>query len=206
MKKIIVFISILLVSVFLIPHSVSAKGGGARGGSARPAARPSTPTVKTTPTPVAKPSPVTAPAAPKVTPPKAPSVKPSTATKTVTSPSKKTVGSKTYSNKGYVVDKDFAPKFRGGYTAPVGSTVYYRDSGIMDWLPFYLIMSNQQHREAVVSTPGENGAAATEKVVQEEGTDPMYILNWVITILFLGGVIAGIAYLINKRSSKPSYV
>lgn len=130
------------------------------------------------------------------------STRPTTTTRTVTSTTTKTVSGKTYSRTGNVVDEHYQPHFVGGYVPHAGDVVYYRESSFMDWLPFYLILTNQQHREAVVETPGVNGAPATQKVVQEEGTDTMYVINWIVTILLCVGVIALVMWLANKASKK----
>jgi hypothetical protein len=69
---------------------------------------------------------------------------------------------------------------------------------MMNWIPFYMIMSsNNAHREAVVVQPD-----GKEEVVKEEGVDTMYVINWIITILFIGGIIIGIIYLVNKLTKK----
>ena len=124
--------------------------------------------------------------------------KPSSQTKTITQETPKTSSGKTYSRTGHTVDEQYQPRFSGGYAAPAGSVVYYRDSSALDWLPFYLIMnSNNQHREAVVVQPD-----GKEQIVKEEGTDGMYIFNWFITIAFIVAIIAGIVWLVNKRTSE----
>lgn len=126
----------------------------------------------------------------------------SSTAKATTSPlsSTKTTTTST-GQKGYVVDSNYQPRFSGGYTAPAGSVVVYRQSSIMDWLPFYLIMnSNNAHRQATVTQPD-----GQTKEVKEEGVDGMYIMNWIITILFIGGVIGGIVYLVNKYTYKEEY-
>jgi hypothetical protein len=78
----------------------------------------------------------------------------------------------------------------------------------MDWLPFYLIMTMNRsggHAQAAVVTPASTSTSGvvtpeTTKIVEEEGLDTMYIINWIITILFGIGIIAGGMYLINKNS------
>lgn len=135
-----------------------------------------------------------------------PSSRPSSATTKTTSPTAKTVNGKTYSKTGNVVDSNYKPSFRGGYTPPAGSTVYYRESSAMDWLPFYLMMnSNNAHREAVVVEPAKDGQPAKETVVKEEGTDGMYIWNWVITIIFCVLFLALIIWLVNKLLTRNKY-
>lgn len=180
-------IASLLISV-AFGQAVSAKGSsggrssGGRISSSRSVSRPRTASAR-----AAVPS---KPSIPKV------STRPSSKTTTkVGTP--KTISGKKFSGKGNVVDSNYQPKFSGGYAPPVGSTVYYRDNSMMSWLPFYMIMTNQQHREAVVTQPD-----GTEQVVKEEGTDSMYIWNWILTILFVGGVGAGIIYLVYKLTNK----
>jgi len=191
MKKLIM-IALLLA----LPVMADAKGGSV-GGARVSAPRVSAPKMSTsTPKTSTSTSGVktSTPSAPKV------STKPSSATAVKTAPAK-SIGGKTYSSKGYVVGKDYSPKFKGGYVAPEGSVVQYRNSGFMDWLPFYLIMSsNNAHREAVVTQPD-----GKEEIVKEEGIDTMYVINWIITILFIGGIIVGIIYLVNKLTKKEEY-
>lgn len=190
MKKILIAIMLAIVALTAFPAGTEARGGGgARGGGARASSRSSASRPSTS-KPASKPS-TAKPSTPKV------STKPSATTKTVTAAKPKTANGKTFSQKGSVVDGTYAPRFGGGYSAPVGSTVYYRQSSMLDWLPFYMIMNNQQHREAVVVQPD-----GKEQVVKEEGTDGMYILNWIITILLCGGLIAGIVYLINRYTKR----
>lgn len=124
---------------------------------------------------------------------------PSSTTKTVQS-QPKTVNGKTYSGKGYVVDDTYKPSFRGGYVPPAGSTVYYQSSSSMwDWFPLYYIMTHDGNQKAVVTQPD-----GKEQEVVEEGTDGMYIFNWVIVILLGVGLIGGVIWLVNKMT-QPSY-
>lgn len=131
------------------------------------------------------------------TPSKSSFSKPSSSTKQVTNSSTKTVGGKSYAKKGYVVDKDYSPSFKGGYQAPPGSTVYYRDRGFMDYLPWVFLFTQGSHREAVVVHPD-----GTEKVVEEEGVDGMYIFNWIMVIVLTGGIIVAIVWWVNSRSKE----
>ena len=180
------------------PIAYAKGGGGGRGGggarsssSVRSAPRVSTPKVST----------------PKVVTPKAPrvSTRPSRTTAKVTAATPIKVGKTIFSKKGSVVDANYQPKFRGGYAAPSGSVVYYRDNGIMDWLPFYLILSNQQHRQAVVQEPAKDGQPAKETVVKAEGTDGMYILNWILSIALVLGLIALIVWLVDRRTRNRNW-
>jgi hypothetical protein len=57
----------------------------------------------------------------------------------------------------------------------------------------YYILTHNSQRDAVVVAPD-----GKEEVVKEEGTDSMYVINWILTILLVGGAGFGIIYLINK--------
>jgi hypothetical protein len=191
MKKIIAIIMMALI----MPTFAQAKGGGGGGGrSSGGGARSSVSSSRTaTSTPTRSTSTVSKPSVSK---------SPTSSTKTVSSPTNKTVAGKSFGKKGYTVGDGYNPSFRGGYVAPQGSTVYYRESSMMDWLPFYMIMNSQNaHREAVVTTPD-----GKEEVVKEEGLDGMYIFNWIISILLIFGIIGGIVYLVNKKTNKYNYV
>lgn len=208
-KKIVIASLLLFVSSTLI---VDARGGG--GGRSFSGSRSfSAPRTVSIPRATPKVSP-TKIATPKVVPKTGTKVTPKTTktvTRSVSTPKTKTVAGKTYS-KAKTVTVGNQPRFSGGYVAPVGSTVYYPQSSALDWLPFYLIMTmNDGHREAVVSTPQATSSSghiipAQEKIVKEEGLDSMYIINWIITILFAGGIIGGGMYLINKQSKKKKEI
>lgn len=171
--------------MLIIPIVADAKGGGGGGGRASSAGRSSSSSYSSK---ASTSSMSTTPSKPSV------SKSPTSNTKTTTSSNPKTVAGKSFGKKGYVVGDGYNPSFRGGYVAPAGSTVYYRESSMLDWLPFYMIMnSNNAHREAVVTTP-----EGKEEIVKEEGVDGMYIFNWFISILLIVGVIGGIVYLVNK--------
>jgi len=194
MKKIII---IILLALF-IPLHVSARSSGVRSsGGFRSSGIKSTPKVSVPRSPsTGVKSSLFGSSKPKTTTQKTPS----TSTKKVYSTTPKTVSGKQYSKTGNVVDDNYKPSFRGGYVAPVGSTVYYRDNSMLDWLPFYFLMTHDSHREAVVVKPD-----GKEEIVKEEGIDGMYIFNWVIVILLGLGLIAGIIYLINKYTKKKHY-
>lgn len=139
-----------------------------------------------------------APASPK---PSKPAPAPKPAPKTVESP-KPIVSStgKTMNGTGKVVDENFSPKFRGGYVAPAGSTVYYPDRGFMDYLPWIFLFTQDSHREVVVQQPD-----GKEETVREEGVDSMYIINWIVSILLVFGLIALVMWLINRKTNKYTY-
>jgi hypothetical protein len=199
MKKFITGIFLALVVLLASSHAmdVYAKGGGggghsSGGGHASSSARSSSSSSKSTST--SKTSTASKPSTPKV------STKPSSSTKSVTSSKPITKNGKTFSKTGKVTDSTYQPKFKG-YTAPVGSTVYYRDNGGMSWLPFYFLWMSS-NREAVVQEPSKDGVPGKETVVKEEGTDTMYIVNWAITILVGLGLIGIIVYLIYRHKRK----
>lgn len=201
MKKLIVLALLVAIAV---PSAAFAKGGGGGGrssGGSRSATSVSKPSTTAT-----APKPAAAPTTPKPAPAPKPSTSPSKASNVKTSDTAKQVGGKNYGTKGYVVDDKFQPKFRNGYTAPAGSTVYYQDRGSdwMMWIPMWYILAsnNDPHREAVVQQPD-----GKEEIVKEEGLDTMWLVNWIITILIGVGLIAGIVYLVNKFTfNKPAYV
>ncbi len=199
-------IALAFILVLLSPTMAMAKGGGGGGRSSggsrsfssgsrsysspKPSApKPSAPAKPSTPKPAAP----VKPAGPSKTPTK------STPTVTKTAPVKPG-----YSAKGNVVGAGYQPAFRGGYTAPAGSVVYYRQNSLLDWLPLYFILTNDSHRDAIVETPGKDGAATTTTAVKEEGTDSMYVINWIITVLFFLGVFGFLVWLINKLTYKPT--
>lgn len=180
----------VLLTALIIPATVEAKGssGGRSSGGSRSSvssSSKSTSTSRPTQTSV-KPTPST----PKV------SKSPTSTTKSVQSDAK-TIGGKKFSGKGSVVDDNYKPSFRGGYTPPAGSTVYYRDSSFMDYLPWIYIFTHDSHQDAVVVQPD-----GKEEVVQEEGMDSMYVINWILVILSGIGAIYGVMWLVNKLTSK----
>lgn len=194
MKKLISLIIIAFLSTTLI---VEAKGGGGGGGHSSGGGRSSS-SFSSSRTGARS---ITGPAAAttKISTPTI-STRPSLTTQTKTIPTTTKVGSKTYSKTANVVGKDYQPRFNGGYVPPIGSTVQYRESSMLDWLPFYLIMTmDHGHREAIVTTPASTSTPATTKVVKEEGTDTMYIMNIIISILFCIGLIWLVMYLVNRR-------
>lgn len=199
MKKI--YTITLAAMICLSPITMFAKGSSG-GGRSFSSSRSLTSSVSKSST-TSRTTTTKTPTTPKVTTPKV-SIKPSTTTAKVTSPTVKTAGGKSFGKTGSVVDATYQPRFSGGYTAPIGSTVYYNDAGssLMNWLPFYMIMTNQSHQEALVVEPAKDGQPAKETVVKEEGLDGMYIWNWIFSILFSIGGIALIVYFVNKKTNK----
>jgi len=106
---------------------------------------------------------------------------------------------KTYSNTGYTVGGDYQPRFQGGYSAPAGSVVYYPQYSALDYLIFWNLFNgtSQRNSSAVVVEPD-----GKEQVVKQEGVDSMYVVNWIVLILFVLALGAGIVYLVNKLSQK----
>ena len=197
------YLAIILIASLFVPAIADAKGSsgrssGSRSSSSSSRSVTSTPSKSTTTT-APKPAP-----APKV------STKPSASTKTVDAPVKTTSTGKKTTGKANVVDSNYKPKIKGGYTPPAGSTVQYveRSPSFIDYLPWLYIFS-QSHRdnvnrqEAVVTEPD-----GTEKsvVMEEEGTDGLLILNWIIMIALTAGLIYGIVLLVNNFTLRKSYV
>jgi hypothetical protein len=181
-----------LVTITALPlNEVFAKGssGGRSGGSRSSVSKPSTPKPA-----VAKPTVSKPVEAPK---PKPPSAKPSKNTPTkVADKDVKSANGKKMSRNGKVVGEGYQPKFKGGYTAPAGSTVYYPERSFIDYLPWIFLFSQSMdsHREVVVETP--DGQQQTQ---QEEGLDSMYVINWIVSILLVFGLIALVIYLMNRK-------
>jgi hypothetical protein len=169
------FIYGIVVVVMIVPTIALARGGGSGGGRSFSTSRVSAPRVT----------------APKVVTPKVSTVK-STQSKVGTSVvngTKKT---------GYTVSPTYQPKLSGGYTPPMGSVVYHRQSSFLDYLPLYYILSHDSHQTVSVKEPN----STTTKEVKEEGIDNMYVFNWILTIIFGGLFIWFIMWLINKLTSK----
>lgn len=194
------YLAIILAFALLMPAVAEAKGssGGRSGGGSRSYSSPSRSASSTPKT--------TTPSAPKPAPAPKVSSKPSASTKTVDAPSKTTSTGKKTTGKAAVVDDNFKPKIKGGYTPPVGSKVQYveRSSSFIDYLPWLYIFSqshrdNVNNQEAVVTEPD-----GTEKsvVIEEEGTDGLLILNWIIMIALAGGLIYGIMWGVNKFTNR----
>lgn len=205
----------ILLSVLVLPAVVSAKSSGISSvRSSVSAPRVSTPKVSTPSTSTSTRTSVSSTPKTSVTPTPKVSTRPTTTTKTVAAPVKTTASGKTTTGKASMVDSTYRPTFSGGYTPPIGSSVQYveRSSSFIDYLPWIYIFSqssrdkvNQQ--EAVVTEPGVDGAPGVEKtVVMDEGGDGLLIFNWIIMILLGGGIIWGIMWIVNKLTTKKSYV
>lgn len=174
MKKILVALGVFML-VIMPASDAFAKGGGGRGGGARSSvSRPSKPAEVKTQT-----------------------VKPQPVIKESTKPVVSKTGKK-MNGKGTVVDDNYKPKFKGGYVPPNGATVYYPQRDFMDYLPWIFLFSQDSHREVVVQTTGENGEVKEETQI-EEGVDTMYVINWIVSILLLGGLIYLIMGMFKKK-------
>lgn len=191
------FAAALIAALVISPMLVEAKGssGGRSSGSSSRSSSASRPAM-------VKPS---APSSPVATAPKPAANKPSANTTRQQAAVAPSANGKTYSKTGNVVDSNYAPKFRGGYMPPNGSVVYYPDNSWMMWIPLMYLMQNDSHRDAIVQEKDGEGNTVAEKIVQEEGVDTMYVINWIITILIGLGLLALIVWLINKFTSRPKY-
>lgn len=189
-------IALLIAVIILSPGIALAKGGGFHSSGSRSfsASRSATPVRTSTAKPTTV-KPVT-PTKPTV------ATKPTTTTPKVSKATPTIKNGKTFSSTGSVVGAGYQPRFRGGIVPPSGSVVYYRDNSFLDYLPLYYILFHDAHRDAIVETPGQNGAPTTTQVMQEEGIDTMYVWNWVFTILVGLGLIGFVVWLINKATKK----
>ena len=209
MKKSIIAIAILVIALTTAADTAFARGGGGGGRSSggsrsspsrtvSPTPRPTVaPTVKPTVAPVAKPYVATKPTAQQ----KADYAKSLKTNKTVAT-TKKTSTGKTLSTKSKTIGSGYNPKFRNGSTYPAGSTVYYPQRDFLDYLPWIFLLTMDSHRQAVIYPPATASSTAAITPIEdtEEGVDTMYVINWIIMILLTGGIIAGIMYLINKKT------
>ena len=177
MKKLVLFLAVLAF-VFAPLADVQARGGGGSrvGGGRSSVSRPSTPKPKPIKTDAVKPAPK----------PKPQEVKSATPVTSSTGKKMKATGAK--------VDDNYKPTFRGGYTPPTGSTVYYNQRGFMDYLPWIFLFTQDSHREVVVETPDGKQETHTE-----ESVDSMYVWNWIFSILVGLGAVGLVVWLMNRR-------
>lgn len=115
---------------------------------------------------------------------------------TVKSSSAKPANSKYSNSTGVVGDNGYTPRFGNGYRAPEGSVVYYPSHSFIDYLPwFYLFSHNSPSSDAatIVQPDGKQIVAPPEK-----GVDGMAIFNWILLVVMLAAVIAGIVWGVNK--------
>jgi cobalamin biosynthesis Mg chelatase CobN len=179
-------------------------GGGARSsGGVRSTTSRSTSTSRSTTRSSSTSKTSTKPAAPKTGTSKA---KPGSTIKTasgqtIKSSTKKPANAKYASSKGIVGDNGYTPRFTNGYSAPAGSVVYYPQHSALDYLPWIYLFSSQSptHDQAVVVQP--DGKEVQAKPVAG-GTDGMMIFNWIVLILIVAAICAGIVYLVNKLTKK----
>ncbi len=124
--------------------------------------------------------------------------------KTVKS-STKTPTKKEFSNsKGVVGDNGYTPRFTNGYKAPEGSVVYYRDNNLTDYFFLAYILNNDnparpENQQAIIVQPDGKEVQAKP---EPGGADGMLILNWIILIIVVLAIIAGIAALANKLTER----
>lgn len=113
-------------------------------------------------------------------------------------------------SRGVVGDNGFQPRYQNGYAPPAGSVVYQdRGPSALDYFFIaYLFNSNNsarpENQQEVVVQP--DGKEVQVKPVQE-GVDGLLIINWIILIIFIGAIIGGIVWLVNKKTGggKSSY-
>ena len=172
---------LLLIALLFVPSLAMAKGGSFSGGSrssfsssrsysSSSSSRSSSSVSKSSTSTASKPS--------------------TTSSKTSSAKVTSSIGGKT----AYKVGQGgYQPRFRGGYTPPAGSVVYYNNTSAWDFLPWLYIMNANQHETATVVQPD-----GQKKVVKQEGTDGMLIFNWIVLILLGIGLIALIVWLVNK--------
>lgn len=107
-------------------------------------------------------------------------------------------------SKGIVGDNGYTPRFTNGYSAPAGSTVYYRDTSALDYLPWIYLFSQDnpatpQGQTATIVQP--DGKQVEAKPVPQ-GTDGLAVLNWFLLIMIIAGIIGGIIWGVNKLTTK----
>ncbi|HEY5806152.1 MAG TPA: hypothetical protein VIS56_02070 [Candidatus Saccharimonadales bacterium] len=168
-------------------HYFAKGSSGGRGGGFR--SSPKSSTSKSTP----KTSTPKTPSKPK------PSTKPTADAKTTTAQKPKAVTgtNKKYSDTGYKVGDTYQPRF-AGYSAPMGSVVYYPQHSFVDYLPWIYLFSQDSpsHDQAAIVQP--DGKQVMAEPVR--GTDGMAIFNWFLLIVFFVAIIGGIVWLVNKKT------
>jgi hypothetical protein len=120
--------------------------------------------------------------------------------KTVTSSAKKPTNAKYSRSTGVVGDNGYTPRF-SGYSAPAGSVVYYPQHSALDYLPWiYLFSQSSPSRDQATVVQPDNKEV---KAQPAGGFDGMILFNWIVFILIIAAIIAGIVYLVNKLTNKP---
>lgn len=107
---------------------------------------------------------------------------------------------------GIVGDHGYSPRFTNGYSAPAGSVIYYQDHSALDYLPWvYLFSQNSSPApsQQTVTVVQPDGKQVQEKPAAG-GVDGLAILNWVILIILIIGVIGGLVWFVNKKTSKKT--
>lgn len=106
-------------------------------------------------------------------------------------------------SKGIVGDNGYSPRFTNGYSAPPGSVVYYRDTSVIDYLPWIYLFGHSNaapaNQQATVVQPDGKEVVAKP---QPGGTDGLAILNWILLILIVAGIIGCIVWGVNKLTKK----
>lgn len=164
-------------------------GGGFRGSSSKPSSSSKS---SSKPSADARPAPV------KSKP--GDTIKTSDGKSVKTSPIKP-ANNKYSSSKGIVGEDGYTPKFKSGFQAPVGSTVYYPQHSALDYLPWvYLFSQNSpQHDNVTVVQPD---GKQYEQTPEPQGVDGLAVFNWIILVAIALAVIGGIVWGVNKMTNK----
>jgi cobalamin biosynthesis Mg chelatase CobN len=123
--------------------------------------------------------------------------------KTIKTSSKTPTNPKYKESVGVVGDNGYTPRYTNGYAPPAGTVVYRESNSALDYLPWVYLFSvmgdSPRNDQQVMVQP--DGKEVQAKPVQE-GIDGLLILNWIVLIIIVGAVIAGIVYLVNKLTTK----
>lgn len=119
--------------------------------------------------------------------------------KTIKSSTAKPSSSKYKRSTGVVGDNGYSPRFTG-YSPPAGSVVYYPQHSALDYLPWvYLFsMNSPSHDQATVVQPDNKQVVAEP----QKGADGLVIFNWIFLVLIALAIIAGIVWIVNKKTTK----
>lgn len=128
----------------------------------------------------------------------------SSTTKTTTTATGKAATQKPAGNykSSQVVQDPSSYKFRDGYSAPAGSVVYVNDSrsSALDWLPWIYLMHHDGSQQTTVVQPD-----GKEVKTVQEGSDGMYVFNWIMMIVLVAAAIGGIIWGVNRWAQKRGY-
>lgn len=122
--------------------------------------------------------------------------------KTVKSSTAKPTNSKYKESAGVVGADGYSPRFQSGYSAPPGSVVYYPQHSMIDYLPWVYLLSQQSpatDQAMVVQPDGKQVVAEPER-----GVDGMAIFNWILLVLIIVAVIAGVVWGVNKLTTRSN--